>query len=67
MRRQSARALRTTCHRDKLPLWLAEDTLLLVDAGPLRSRRAHGSRTRQQHDLAVERARHRAAGYRSWE
>src|ERR1700733_2565960 len=31
MERQSARALRTTCHRDKLQLWLAEDTLLLVD------------------------------------
>ena len=30
MQRQSARALRTTCHRDKLPLSLAEDTLLLV-------------------------------------
>lgn len=29
MQRQSARALRTTCHRDKLPLWLAEDTLLV--------------------------------------
>lgn len=32
MRRQSARALRTTCHRDKLPLWLAEDTLLVDES-----------------------------------